>query len=144
MLELLVSIHDLPVHLLMFRARGLLATRAQPLLPHLDVLGSELLSGCLSDGAHLVTCGAMSKQPFTLSNAHLIFRSLLCTGFWITNYYGKANNNEITDMFAELGQLIRQEVIHSPIEQTYLIRDCEKALAHAQQEGRKGKILFTF
>lgn len=104
----------------------------------------KTLASCLSDGAHMVTCGAMSKQPFTLSNAHLIFRGLVCTGFWISNYYNKANDIETTEMFAELGQLIRKGVIQSPIEETYLLRDCKKALEHAQREGRKGKVLFTF
>jgi mitochondrial enoyl-[acyl-carrier protein] reductase / trans-2-enoyl-CoA reductase len=40
----------------------------------------------LAPGSHLVTYGAMSKQPITLPSGLLIFRNLVFDGFWVSQW----------------------------------------------------------
>ena len=47
------------------------------------------LAKFLSPGATLVTYGAMSKQPLTLSASMLIFKDLTFNGFWVSKWSDK-------------------------------------------------------
>ncbi|KAH7311992.1 hypothetical protein BKA65DRAFT_441005 [Rhexocercosporidium sp. MPI-PUGE-AT-0058] len=41
---------------------------------------------CLSNGGHLVTYGAMSKQPLMLPTGALIFKDIKFSGFWVSRW----------------------------------------------------------
>lgn len=41
---------------------------------------------CLSSGGHLVTYGAMSKQPLMLPTGALIFKDIRFSGFWVSRW----------------------------------------------------------
>lgn len=44
------------------------------------------MSKVLSDGAHMVTYGAMSKQPMTIPAGFLIFKDIAYHGFWVSRW----------------------------------------------------------
>ncbi|CAG8957713.1 hypothetical protein HYFRA_00000048 [Hymenoscyphus fraxineus] len=62
------------------------------------------LTKTLSPAGHLVTYGAMSKQPLSLPASLLIFKDLRFSGFWVSRYAeGKdAEKKEIVDSILEL------------------------------------------
>src|ERR1700722_7609118 len=48
---------------------------------------TTLMAGLLGHDAHLVTYGAMSKQPVSLPTSLFIFKNLTCHGFWQSRWY---------------------------------------------------------
>jgi NADPH:quinone reductase-like Zn-dependent oxidoreductase len=121
------------------------ATGGSPVRLGLNALGGKEgadLAKLLAEGATLVTYGAMSREPFTVSNAALIFRDLHVRGFWVTRWLRKANRAERQELFSEIFGMIKTGLLHTPVAQVYDLADWRAALAHAQRPARKGKILF--
>ena len=55
----------------------------------LNCVGGKIvtsMSRVLSEGAHLVTYGGMSKQPVNLPTATLIFKNVSFDGFWVSKW----------------------------------------------------------
>lgn len=97
---------------------------------------------CVADGGTVVTYGAMAREPFILSNAHLIFRDITARGFWITGWYRNATELEVQELFAALCPMLKAGSIYCPVEARYPLFQSRDAILHASREGRSGKILF--
>ena len=95
----------------------------------------------LADGGTIVTYGAMARQPLKVPNGLLIFNDIAWRGFWVTRWYQHATAEQRAALFAELFALTKEGVIATPVEAIYPLREITKALAHAQQSQRAGKIL---
>ncbi|MFT5122341.1 MAG: trans-2-enoyl-CoA reductase [Kiritimatiellia bacterium] len=110
----------------------------------LNATGGKILSDLvkhLAPGSTVVTYGAMAKQPFMLSNAHLIFRDIRACGFWITGWYRNAKGTDIQEMLLDLTGLMKSGKIHTPVEHVYSMQDIQAAIDHASRESRSGKVL---
>jgi NADPH:quinone reductase-like Zn-dependent oxidoreductase len=101
------------------------------------------MAECLSDGAILASYGAMSKEPFTLSNRHLIFRDISVRGFWLTAWYRSANAADKQALFARLCPMVKEGTLHMPVQASLPLYQVREALAAAGSERRQGKILFS-
>ncbi|KAL5328341.1 hypothetical protein ACEPPN_001840 [Leptodophora sp. 'Broadleaf-Isolate-01'] len=62
---------------------------------------------CLSSGGHLVTYGAMSKQPLMLPTGALIFKDIRFSGFWVSRW-SDGHPEEKKRMVDEVLDLTRQ------------------------------------
>ncbi|KAL2062367.1 hypothetical protein VTL71DRAFT_6633 [Oculimacula yallundae] len=62
---------------------------------------------CLSHGGHLVTYGAMSKQPLMLPTGLLIFKDIKFSGYWVSRWSDK-NPVEKKRTVEEVLDLIRE------------------------------------
>ncbi|XMA19013.1 hypothetical protein WAI453_011804 [Rhynchosporium graminicola] len=62
---------------------------------------------CLSHGGHLVTYGAMSKQPLMLPTGALIFKDIKFSGYWVSRW-SNANPEEKKKTVEEVLDLIRE------------------------------------
>ena len=60
----------------------------------------------LGHDAHLVTYGAMSKQPLSLPASLFIFKSLTTHGFWQSRWYKEHSRVEREALVATLTKLI--------------------------------------
>jgi trans-2-enoyl-CoA reductase len=60
----------------------------------------------LAPDAHLVTYGAMSKEPLSLPTSCLIFGNLTCHGFWQSRWYAERTQAEREDLIRILANLI--------------------------------------
>lgn len=100
------------------------------------------LTQVVSEGATLVTYGAMAREPFRLSNGDLIFRDLKARGFWVTRWFRSSTASSRQELFSEIFPLIRSGQLSSPVEARFPLEDVETALESAQREKRQGKILF--
>jgi len=121
-------------------------TGGAPIRLGLNAVGGDsatLISKCLAPGGHLVTYGAMSKQPLKLANGLLIFRDLHAHGFWMTRRYQQRPRSETLALFEQLGRLHREDKLHIPVEKTYPMAEFRDALTHARKEARGGKILLA-
>jgi len=50
---------------------------------------------------------------------------------------------EIRAIYAEVARHLAEGTLQAPVEATYDIAEIKKAVAHAEREGRDGKILIT-
>jgi mitochondrial enoyl-[acyl-carrier protein] reductase / trans-2-enoyl-CoA reductase len=65
------------------------------------------MAGLLGQNAHLVSYGAMSKQPLSLSTSSFIFKNLTCHGFWQSRWYLERSRAEREKMMEDIAGLIR-------------------------------------
>ena len=122
-------------------------TRGARISLGLNAVGGESalhIANALASGGTLVTYGAMGRAPLRIPNGLLIFKDIRWRGFWVTNWYQRAPASEQDAMFARLFALSRSGVLKTRIEKMYPISQVKEAIAHAQQGGRSGKILFAF
>ncbi|KAG6370370.1 hypothetical protein JVT61DRAFT_12184 [Boletus reticuloceps] len=68
---------------------------------------TTLMAGLLGENAHLVSYGAMSKDPLSLPTSLFIFKNLTCHGFWQTRWYDQKTLDERLQMMQTLTGLIR-------------------------------------
>lgn len=112
----------------------------------LDAAGGRAclaLADCLSDGATLVNYGFLSGDPCMVTPEHTIVHDINLRGFWLVRSLFQGPREKIEARYAEITRLISEGIIDAPVEATYSFEDVEIALAHAEREGRDGKILFV-
>jgi NADPH:quinone reductase-like Zn-dependent oxidoreductase len=120
------------------------ATGGAPIRLAIDAIGGDMvlrLADCLAEGGTVVNYGLLSGQPCQLSAHHTIFKGITLRGFWLQKALTSMARPEIEKLYAELGARVADGTIHVEIEATYPIEEIKAALAHAEQEGRSGKIL---
>ncbi len=102
---------------------------------------SELAKSLSPGGIH-VTYGAMGKEPLQMSNALLIFQDIQFRGFWLTRWYKQADYSDVKQMFDEITEILLRRKIEIPIAKTYGLEEYQKAVEHAGQGARGGKVMF--
>ncbi|KAH7882220.1 hypothetical protein F5I97DRAFT_1939656 [Phlebopus sp. FC_14] len=75
---------------------------------------TTLMARLLGDNAHLVSYGAMSKEPFSLPTSLFIFKNLTCHGFWQSRWYSQKTAEERAHMMNVLAELTRTGKLQSP------------------------------
>lgn len=77
--------------------------------------GSATMNMCrlLSDGAHIVTYGAMARQPLKIAATLLIFKDFHFHGFWVSPW-NDAHPEERVTMLEEIFEWIKQGKFKSP------------------------------
>lgn len=60
----------------------------------------------LGDNSHLVSYGAMSKQPLSLPTSLFIFKNLKAHGFWQSRWYKDKSQSEREGLMHRLAQLM--------------------------------------
>jgi trans-2-enoyl-CoA reductase len=123
------------------------ATGKAPIRLALNAVGGEnalRVAKCLASDGTMVTYGAMSLQPLSIPNGMLIFKNLRFTGFWVNKWYEAATAEERAETFAPLFDMAKRGLLRSKVEATYPLTEAKAAIAHAMQNKRSGKIVFTF
>ncbi len=123
------------------------AAGGEPIHLALNAVGGDSalgLAGALAAGGTLVTYGAMGRQPVRIPNGLLIFEDLRFRGFWVSRWYREADRAARDRMFAGLFPLARAGVLHAPVAASYPLAEVAKAIQHAKQGGRAGKVLLEF
>lgn len=65
----------------------------------------------LGANAHLVSYGAMAKQPLSLPTSLFIFKNLTSHGFWQTRWYSKKSAEERAQLMQTLVNLIKENKV---------------------------------
>jgi NADPH:quinone reductase-like Zn-dependent oxidoreductase len=73
-----------------------------------------LMARLLGQDAHLVSYGAMSKQPLSLSTSQLIFKNLKCHGFWQTRWYKDHDRSQREQLMNKLVALVHCGKLREP------------------------------
>ena len=107
----------------------------------IDSLGGDGASQVLkvaSDGATLISFGAMTQQPLKISAGELLFRGITAKGFWGAKPPVKPER--IGELLGELVRDAASGKLTLPIEAAYPIDDVAEAVRASGEPGRKGKI----
>ncbi|KAA1470336.1 NAD(P)-binding protein [Dentipellis sp. KUC8613] len=67
---------------------------------------TTLMARLLGKDAHLVSYGAMSKQPLLLPTSLFIFKNLTCHGFWQSRWYSEHSREEREELMSKLVRLM--------------------------------------
>ena len=113
----------------------------------LDPIGGPLpadAANAVRPGGTVVTYGAMSGGSTLLPPGQSVFRQLVLRGFWLNHWRAATPTADIARIYRELAELVDNGVLWSAVDATYPITEFSEALAHAQQPGRTGKVLFRF
>ncbi|MBF0679039.1 MAG: zinc-binding dehydrogenase [Devosia sp.] len=122
-------------------ARAKALTRGAPVVRAIDSLGGDgpiQLLEIASDGAELISFGAMSERPLSISAADLLFRGIIVKGFWGSKPPVKPQR--IGELLGELIQDAAAGKLVLPIEASYPIEQVAEAARASGEPGRKGKI----
>jgi NADPH:quinone reductase-like Zn-dependent oxidoreductase len=111
-------------------------------------LGIDAVSGaackriaeCVADGGVVVTYGSMSGEDPVMSRAALS-RGVGLTSFNLGNGLAKRSPEQVRALYADLALKLRDGALKAPIDASYPIEAIKEALAHAQRDGRNGKVL---
>jgi NADPH:quinone reductase-like Zn-dependent oxidoreductase len=127
-------------------ARVQRATGGAPVRLAIDAIGGAIvlrLADCLAEGGTVVNYGLLSGQPCQLGAHHTIFKSITLTGFWLQKALTSMPRADLEALYADLAGRVASGALRVEVEATYPIAEIKAALAHAEREGRGGKILVT-
>lgn len=98
---------------------------------------------CLIDTGTVCVYGSVSGDDPRIERTALIYCGITLTGFMLGRALARRTLDQVRGIYAELGALIRDRKLLSPVERVYPIEEIKVALAHAEQGERSGKILVT-
>jgi len=101
---------------------------------------TQLAKSLKNDGV-MVTYGAMSKEPVTISNGAYIYKNIWLTGFNRTKWVEEAPAEEVKAAYQAVFKMIELAKMDVPIEKIYPFDQASIAIQHAAKEKRHGKIL---
>lgn len=101
-----------------------------------EVAKSLAQRGCL------VTYGAMGMQPLEIPNGLLIFKNVTFAGFWLTQWYKRVKPLDVKSMYGNIFSLLDKNPLPIPVEAKYSLNEFQKAIKHAQEGSKNGKVLF--
>lgn len=110
---------------------------------------TSALIKCLSNSGHLVTYGAMAKQPLQLPNGLLIFKDIKFSGFWVSRW-SDAHPDVKKKTVDEILDLTRQGAFKDiPVQELRWDWDTEEAKLKEAVQGtlggfRAGKSIFVY
>lgn len=110
----------------------------------LDAVGGHTATeavSCLAKGGKLLIYGLLSMQDPTLNAGLLIFRELTIKGFWLTDWLRRIDAETRQEVAKNVISLLASGQIQLPVEASYPLEEIAKAVQHADQPGRFGKIL---
>ena len=122
------------------------ATSGEPVKLGLDAIAgpsTDAIAQVLANGATLVNYGVLSKEPCQIYGGHLHFRGITMRGFWMSQWLQLSAPAEVQALYAELGQLMADGVLHMAVAGRYTFEEIKDAAAHAAGEARGGKVLIS-
>lgn len=105
--------------------------------------GAEAIES-LRRGGTILIYGMLSMEPIPLNSAILIFKELTVRGFWLTEWMKTADPvTQLKAAFHTLITLFASGKLNVTIDATYSLDDFKKAVVHAEQPGRGGKVMIV-
>jgi trans-2-enoyl-CoA reductase len=95
---------------------------------------TTLMARLLGNNAHLVSYGAMSREPLSLPTSLFIFKNLTCHGFWQTRWYSDKSLEQRQELLKTLIALMRDGKLRDPDHEVFTIGGAESDV------GASGKI----
>jgi NADPH:quinone reductase len=113
----------------------------------IDSIGGALTGDaarCLAPGGTLVVIGVLGGDPIApVDVADLLFKGAAVRGFWLSNWFRTRPPDAQQRAIIEVMTLMSDGRLTPPVEAEYDLADYQAAIAHAEREGRNGKVLLT-
>ena len=109
----------------------------------IDAVGGEgvaRLAELLTPGGTIVNYGMLSGQPMSIGCDQTIFRNIGIKGFWLAQRMLHMSRAQSDALLLEAVSLLSQNVIHAEIAGTWSLDEIGKAISHAEETGRHGKV----
>ncbi|NML29915.1 zinc-dependent alcohol dehydrogenase family protein [Paraburkholderia antibiotica] len=119
------------------------ATGGAPLPIAFDAVGGDgvaRVAALLDAGGTIVNYGMLSGRPIQFACDDAIFRGISVKGFWLTKLLSRMTHAQRDALIAEAVELVRAGVLHTEVAATYPLDAIGKALRHAEEAGRQGKV----
>ncbi len=129
------------------RARVVEAVGAGRIKLGIDAIAGDAtrrIANCLADGGTVVNYGLLSGKPCEVDAADIVFRDISLRGFWYSRWFLAADPSAIKSLFVRLVGMLQAKTLRVPVEASYPIESLTQALAHAQREGRLGKVVLRW
>ena len=101
---------------------------------------SQLLP-CLSYKGKMLVYGSLSVSDIPVPTGLMIFRELSIQGFWLSGWLKNAKPEHRREVFSNVTAILSEGGVQLPVEAVYSLEEVQRAVAHAAQEGRLGKVL---
>ncbi|MFN4259640.1 MAG: zinc-dependent alcohol dehydrogenase family protein, partial [Gemmataceae bacterium] len=96
---------------------------------------------CLGAGGRMLVYGLLSGEPIILQPRVLMTGQKSIAGFWLAEWAKRQRILTMLRLFRRIAQLMRKNVLTSPIAGTYGLADIAVAVQQAETPGREGKII---
>lgn len=117
-----------------------------PLLA-LDAIGGEAtarIAATLANGGQVLTYGLLSGQAPQVAAHDLVFRDIRLHGFWLAQWFqDPAHREAARAIYPQLLAWQARGLLHTQVEATYPLTAFDRALQHASQGMRQGKVLLS-
>ena len=124
-----------------------LATQGAKIRVAIDAIAGDAtrrLAACVADGGVVVNYGLISGKPCEVDSADVLFRDVALKGFWYSAWRSRVRPEEAGELFARLVGMLLAGTLRVPVDTVYPIGRLTEALAHAQREGRTGKVILRW
>lgn len=110
----------------------------------LDPVGGETGSQVIASLAHGGRClvyGSLSDQPVSVHPRYFIGNGIRVEGFWLGAWAKQQRVLKLLGLFRRVRALMAEGVLQTQFAATYPLEEVNKAVAHAAQPGKGGKVL---
>lgn len=110
----------------------------------IDPVGGETGSQVVASLAHGGRClvyGSLSDQPVSVHPRHFIGNGIRVEGFWLGAWAKQQRVLTLLKLFRRVRALMAEGVLQTQFAATYPLEDVNKAVEHAAQPGKGGKVL---
>jgi NADPH:quinone reductase-like Zn-dependent oxidoreductase len=110
----------------------------------IDAVGGPAgLDALRSLGAHgrMLVYGTLSGEPIPLELRTLMAGQKSIEGFWLSEWVRDQGVLAMLRLFRRIIKLLRADVLTTPLGASYPLEDWRKAIQHAEQPGKAGKVL---
>ena len=99
------------------------------------------ISTCVGERGVVCNYGSMSGEDPVMPRSKLIGEGQSLVGFILGRALAPRSRAEVRAIYGELAEQVRAGLLTAPVEQVYPIEEIRAAVTHAEQGGRRGKIL---
>jgi NADPH:quinone reductase-like Zn-dependent oxidoreductase len=95
----------------------------------------------LAPGGRILLFGSLSDEPVSVHPRRILSGDVRVEGFWLGSWAKRQSVPRMLRLFRQVGELVRDGTLHSPIAATYPLAKVREAVAHAAAAGKGGKVL---
>lgn len=123
------------------------AVGGDPIKLAIDAIAGDAtrrLGACVANGGVVVNYGLLSGKPCEMDSADVLFRDVALKGFWYAGWRSRVRPEEAKQLFERLVGMLEDGSLRVPVEAVYPVARLGEALAHAEKEGRTGKVVLRW
>ncbi|MFI5776227.1 zinc-binding dehydrogenase [Nocardia sp. NPDC051570] len=126
-----------------WRERVAEATGGEPIVRAIDQVGGEAASDLLEllgERGELISFGALSGRPMTISPGPMIFKQAVVKGFWASRRGEEIGEEALGRLYGELFNLAASGALRLEVAASYPLSEAGEAALATERPGRNAKV----